>query len=101
MFPTRAESYGNVMLEAASCGCPLLIRDIPVYEDWVVDGKHCLKAGNDNDFATKLSKLLDDDDLRSRIASGAQELADEHDIRKTSAMLMELYEELAEGRLVA
>jgi hypothetical protein len=31
---------------------------------------------------------------------GADELADDHDIRKTSKMLKELYEELAEGRLV-
>jgi 1,2-diacylglycerol-3-alpha-glucose alpha-1,2-glucosyltransferase len=100
MFPTRAESYGNVMLEAASCGCPLLIRDIPVYEDWVVDGKHCLKATNDDDFARKLEMLLDDAPLRSRMIEGAGELADDHDIRKTSKMLKELYEELAEGRLV-
>ncbi len=100
MFPTRAESYGNVMLEAASCGCPLLIRDIPVYEEWVADERHCLKASDDDDFARKLEMLLDDDQLRSRMVAGAGELADEHDIRKTSKMLKDLYEELAEGRLV-
>lgn len=98
MFPTKAESYGNVMLEAASCGCPLLIRDIPVYDDWVVDGRHCLKGRSDDDFAEKLETLLDDDSLRSRMIAGAQELADEHDIKKTAAMLKGLYEELAEGR---
>ncbi len=98
MFPTRAESYGNVMLEAASCGCPLLIRDIPVYEDWVVAGKHCLKARTDEEFAHQLEPLLDDVALRSRLVDGAQELAREHDIKKTAAMLKELYEELASGR---
>ena len=101
MFPTRAESYGNVMLEAASCGCPLLIRDIPVYEDWVVDGRHCLKAKDDDEFAKKLETMLDDDDLRSRMITGAQELAEEHDIKKAAAMLMKLYEELAEKGAVA
>jgi 1,2-diacylglycerol-3-alpha-glucose alpha-1,2-glucosyltransferase len=97
VFPTRAESYGNVMLEAASCGCPLLIRDIPVYEDWVVDGKHCMKAREDAEFAEKLRRLLDDQSLRQDMARGAQALAEEHDIRKTAAMLKELYESLATG----
>ncbi len=98
VFPTRAESYGNVMLEAASCGCPLLIRDIPVYEEWVHDGVHCLKARTDAEFAQKLESLVDDAQLRGRMVQGARDLAGEHDIRKTAAMLKELYEGLAKGR---
>ena len=97
VFPTRAESYGNVMLEAASCGCPLLIRDIPVYEEWVHDGKHCLKARSDEEFVEKLRALLDDRSLRSRMVDGASLLADEQDIKKTALMLKELYESLAGG----
>jgi 1,2-diacylglycerol-3-alpha-glucose alpha-1,2-glucosyltransferase len=97
VFPTRAESYGNVMLEAASCGCPLVIRDIPVYEEWVVDGKHCLKAKTDQDFVEKISGILDNPQARSRMVDGARELAAEHDIKRTAAMLKGLYEALASG----
>lgn len=97
VFPTRAESYGNVMLEAASCGCPLLIRDIPVYEGWVQDGKHCLKARTDDEFAGMLGRLIDDAPLRARMAEGARSLAEEHDMKKTALMLKELYEEMASG----
>jgi 1,2-diacylglycerol-3-alpha-glucose alpha-1,2-glucosyltransferase len=97
VFPTRAESYGNVMLEAASCGCPLLIRDIPVYDEWVRDGEHCLKARSDDEFASKLSGILDDDGLRTRLVTGAKKLAEEHDMKKTALMLKELYETLASG----
>lgn len=97
VFPTRAESYGNVMLEAASCGCPLVIRDIPVYEDWVVDGRHCIKARSDQDFADGVARLLDDSQARSRMIDGARELAAEHDIKKTARMLKELYESLVSG----
>jgi glycosyltransferase involved in cell wall biosynthesis len=97
VFPTKAESYGNVMLEAASCGCPLLIRDIPVYEEWVRDGDHCLKARNDEEFVGKLKGLLDSSSLRSQLVSGAKKLAEEHDIKKTALMLKELYESLATG----
>ncbi len=99
VFPTRAESYGNVMLEAASCGCPLLIRDIPVYDEWVRDGEHCLKAGTDEEFARKLESLVDDAQLRERMSRGALALAEEHDIKKTAAMLKDLYEGLAKGRV--
>lgn len=101
VFPTRAESYGNVMLEAASCGCPLLIRDIPVFEEWVHDGVHCMKARSDEEFASKLRSLLDDGSLRSRMVTGAKRLAEEQDMKKTAAMLKELYENLAGGRPVA
>jgi len=101
VFPTRAESYGNVMLEAASCGCPLLIRDIPVYEEWVVEGKHCMKARDDDEFAAKLRALLDDDGHRRRMIEGAKALAAEHDIKKTALMLKDLYEGLASGRPAA
>ncbi len=97
VFPTRAESYGNVMLEAASCGCPLLIRDIPVYEEWVQDGKHCLKARSDEEFAQKLDAILGDASLRARLSEGARALAAEHDMKKTAVMLKELYEMLASG----
>jgi 1,2-diacylglycerol-3-alpha-glucose alpha-1,2-glucosyltransferase len=99
MFPTKAESYGNVMLEAASCGCPLLIRDIPVYEDWVVDGTHSLKAKTDEEFARRIESLLDDEELRARMVEGALKLAAEHDMKITARMLKDLYEQLAEGRL--
>ncbi|HDP96379.1 MAG TPA: glycosyltransferase family 1 protein [Euryarchaeota archaeon] len=96
-FTTRAESYGNVMLEAASCGCPLLIRDIPVYEEWVVDGEHCLKARDEEDFAVKLDKILSDPVLKSDLERGAAKLAEEHDIAKAAGMLKDLYESLASG----
>lgn len=99
VFPTRAESYGNVMLEAASCGCPLLIRDIPVYEEWVEDGRHCLKARTDSEFVQKLESLLDDEQLRRRMVEGARSLAEEHDIKKTAIMLKDLYEGLVQGRV--
>jgi 1,2-diacylglycerol-3-alpha-glucose alpha-1,2-glucosyltransferase len=97
VFPTRAESYGNVMLEAASCGCPLLIRDIPVYEDWVREGEHCLKARTETEFADKLALLLDDDEQRARYVAAAKRLAEEHDMKKTAVMLKELYESLLPG----
>ncbi|OGS42316.1 MAG: hypothetical protein A3K67_06590 [Euryarchaeota archaeon RBG_16_62_10] len=97
VFPTFAESYGNVMLEAASCGCPLVIRDIPVYEEWVVDGTHCLKARSDEEFAAKIGALLDDQKTRRKMINGSGLLAAEHDIRKTAVMLKELYESLVAG----
>lgn len=101
VFPTRAESYGNVMLEAASCGCPLIVRDIPVYKEWVRDGEHCLKASDDDDFAAKLKMVLDDDGLRNRLIEGSSSLAADHDIKKTALMLKDLYESLASGRQIS
>jgi len=101
VFPTRAESYGNVMLEAASCGCPLLIRDIPVFDEWVQAGVHCLKAKNEDEFHHMLAGILDDEALRRKLVGGAAALAELNDIRRTALMLKELYELLAKGEAVS
>jgi len=100
VFPTRAESYGNVMLEAASCGCPLIIRDIPVFDEWVKDGVHCLKARSEDDFFEMLTRVLGDGRERSALVRGAGELAEQNDIRKTALALKDLYERLVRGEVL-
>ena len=49
-FPTYEENEGIVILEALAMKLPILIRDIPVYEDWLLDKKSCFKGKNNEDF---------------------------------------------------
>lgn len=55
-FMSHEETEGIVVLEALACSIPVLVRDIPVYEDWLADGENVYKA---NDFKTFLKKAAE------------------------------------------
>ena len=42
-FCSHEETEGIVVLEALACGIPVVVRDIPVYQGWLTDGKQVLK----------------------------------------------------------
>lgn len=95
-FPTYAESYGNVLMEASACRKALVIRDIEVYRDWFVDGENCLKGRSVNEFFSAIEKLSLDKNLMKKIADNAYKTAREQDISKTIDALIEMYEEIIE-----
>jgi glycosyltransferase involved in cell wall biosynthesis len=68
------EGWGMTITEAAACGTPAVATRIAGHCDAVVDQETGLlvEAG---DFAGALAKLLHDDALRGRLASGAREHA--------------------------
>lgn len=49
-FLTKEETEGIVMLEAMAMKCPILIRDIPIYED-LIEGVDVYKGKNIEEFA--------------------------------------------------
>lgn len=93
-FPTYAESYGNVLFEAAAAERVLLIRDISIYRDWLRHEENCLKGGTVEAFAGEIERVQRDDELRRRLQQGARRLAEEHDISHTVDRLAETYTRL-------
>ncbi len=59
LFLTKEETEGIVLLEALAMECPVLVRDIPIYEDWLTDGLQVQKAATVEGFARKLTSMLD------------------------------------------
>jgi len=97
LLPTRAESYGNVVLEAASIGLPIVLRNIPAFEDWMTEGKNCMKCTTTDDFVRAIEMLWHDKQMRAILETGSARLADEHDIRNTARRLFEIYQQMMES----
>lgn len=57
-FPSREETEGIVVLEALSCRCPLIVRDIGVYDYWLKNNLNCKKAIDRQGFERALYEVL-------------------------------------------
>lgn len=57
-FMSYEETEGIVVLEALSCGTPTLVRDIPVYADWLIDGENIYKARTRAEFIQRARDML-------------------------------------------
>ncbi len=58
IFPTLEETEGIPALEALASRQRLLVRDIPVFDPWLKDGKNCYKARNIDEFEIKTKQIL-------------------------------------------
>jgi len=91
LFPSYLEQQGMVILEAAAVGLPILVRDIPVYEGWLVHGENCLKAKNNGEFQMYLKQLIRDGGLRRKLGQNAKILAKKESIEVLSEKLKKEY----------
>jgi glycosyltransferase involved in cell wall biosynthesis len=68
------EGLGLVAIEAMGCGCALLAADLPALRDIVDHGRNGLlfEVGNANALAASLQRLLDNEELRIRLASAGR-----------------------------
>jgi glycosyltransferase involved in cell wall biosynthesis len=89
-LPSYAETFGLVILEALSCGLPVIARDIPEYYG-IFDGQILFFEDNDD-----VIRLLDESALLRQKAASARDFSARYDIRSVAAQHLALYRELVE-----
>lgn len=93
-FPSYYEGEGIAILEAMSCGLPVIIRDLPTYEGRLFDGENCLKARNNKEFIEKIYYLINHPEESKRIAKNGLDTSKKLDIKETVKSIYETYMEL-------
>lgn len=92
LFPTLEETEGIPIIEACACKTNAIIRDIPIFDGWLEDGKNVYKAKDVDEFERKI-KLFFDGKLPS-VTGQAYKVAEERDLKKIGKKLKEIYESL-------
>ena len=96
LFPTLEETEGIPIIEACACKCNAIIRDIPIFEDWLIDGKNVYKARLVDDFENKI-KLFFDGKLPS-LTDNAYEIAKKRSIKTVGKKLEKIYKEVEHSK---
>lgn len=94
IFPTLEETEGIPIIEACACKTKALIRDIPVFDEWLIDGLNIYKAKDVDEFEIKIKKILNNE--LPDLTKEAYKVAEERDIKKIGKKLKEIYEGLYE-----
>ena len=92
IFPTLEETEGIPIIEACAAKCRTLIRDIPVFDNWLKDGKNTYKAKNIGEFENKIKKIINN--KLPDLTEESYKVAEERRIEKIGQQLKKVYEDV-------
>ncbi len=93
-FPAKVENQGIVVLEAMACGKAVVLRDIPVFDEFFTHGVDCLKCETEDEFRRALELLHRDPELRERLGENGRKTAAKHSLERVGEELVEIYSKM-------
>ena len=93
VFPSVREGWGIAVLEAMSAGLPVIASDIPVFREYLQDGRGALLVPPDDRDAltTAMARLATDPQVRASLGREAPGLAARFTWQSCARRHMELY----------
>ena len=92
LFPTLEETEGIPIIEACAAKIPSLIRDIPVFDEWLIDGVNVYKAKNLDEFEDNIKKKIDG--KLPNLTDEGYKVALDRDIKKVGKDLINIYKKV-------
>ena len=101
VMPSHYESFGMVALEAMACGTPVIASEVGGLAYLVRDGETGFTIPDQEPemLCEKISWLLNDDDLNSRMSQRAMEYAQDYAWEKIASQILEVYKELVKQQV--
>ena len=90
--PSYNELFPMTVLESASCGTPILLRDLELYRP-ILDGRY-LCGKNNEDFKKDLTKLKQDRLFYQSMVLAAEKIAEEYSEENVWRQWKDLYEDI-------
>ncbi len=91
-FPSYQENAPMVIIEAASCGLPLILRDLPEYR--MLYKKGYLTGSKHSEFKKLIQKLNADTEFYKKAAQASSDLSKEFSYQRLGETLLGYYKKL-------
>jgi len=91
-MPTHEETEGIPLIEACATKQNILVRDIPIWQGWLEDGKNIYKGKDNDEFEVKIRGILDK--KLPSLVDKAYTLAEERDLKNVGKQLKGVYTSL-------
>lgn len=103
VFPSVREGFGLVVLEALAAGLPVITTDIPVFRQYLTDGRTAVLTppGDASALAGAMTAIIRDGSLRGRLAEAGPAVAARFTWDHTAGQHADVYARLMRDRTLS
>ncbi len=92
-MPSRKEGFGLVALEGLAADVPVVVSDLPVFQEFLEDGTNAklARTGDAHDIARCLREVITSPELRDRLIEGGRKVLPRYTWQASATRHQEIY----------